>query len=189
MTRAKPSGPMSKFQPKPLDHDLFFQLFDILHDGCMDGNWSATARLLGVTTRTARLWSKTPPKFAWINHILHQCITEVYHSMTHSKHKKIRRKAEKVAGQLARSDLHSLQEYLQYNEANNENVKRALFVEMLSLPDEGTTLNELRKPGRIGAYSERAIRGAAQDLGLIIETRGFGADKKTHYRLPTEDDL
>lgn len=180
-------GPTSKFSPQPLDEDMFFKLFDILHDGCMEGNWSATARVLGITHVTARAWSKKPPKGPWWNHILHIAISEIYQSMARSKHKKIRKRAEKVAGQLHKAELHKLLDYAQFNEVNNSTVQRDLLV--LMHQREELTLQELKKPGNLGSYSARAIREAATQLGLIRTISGFGKDKQVTYRMPTEDDL
>lgn len=182
-------GPTSKWEPKPLDEDMFYELFDILHDGCFEGNWSQTARVLCVGQRTIRNWSKQPPRGSWWNHILTQLINECYQSMVHSKHKKIRKRAEKIKGQLHRAGLHTLQDYLIWNEANNSDVQRALLVAINETDTQSMTLQELKKPAHLGAYSERAIRAAAESLGLVREVTGFGKEKIVTYRMPTSDDL
>lgn len=189
MSKKRIKGPISKYEVPPLDEELYFKLYDILRDDIFGGNMSALARVLDIAIPTAKNWSVRPPKNRWINHTLTQAITEIYHSMTHSRHKKIRRRAERVAGQLHIAGLHSLKEYIEYNEVNNSTVLRELLVVMLRLPDEGITLNELKKPGYLGIYSKGAIRVAAQALGLVTTTTGFGKEKQVHYRLPTDDDI
>ena len=182
-------GPISKFEVPELNEELFFKLFDILHDGCMEGNYSATARVLGISRLTAIRWSKQPPKGPWWNHILHIAVSEVYQSMTRSKHKRIRKRAEKVAGALHRADLHDLKDYIDFNEANNSDVQRALLVEVNEAPQRRMTLTQLKKPAHLGAYSVRAIREAAVQLSLVREVSGFGEDKEVTYRMPTREDL
>ena len=187
-TNAKPrtKGPTSKFTVKPLDEDMFHTLFDILHDGCMEGNYAATARILGLHVNTVRKWAITAPKDPWANHRLRDAINFVYGSLVNSVHKKIRKRAAKVKSQLERAGLHKMTEYLEYNEANNAGAVRHLLVTLNLAQDQEVSTKQLRKPAFSGGYSMRALRQAAEVLQLDKETTGFGDDKETWWRLPSE---
>lgn len=189
MTKKRSKTPISKFTPQPLDEDLFFNLFDILHDGCFSGNWSATSRVLGLHPRTTREWSKKPPKGPWWNHILQAAIMEVYRSMANSTHKKTRKRAAVVRGMLHKAELHQLKDYMEYNEANNSTVRLELLVHINEAPGQELSTRDLRKAAYMGAYNQNSVREAAKQLCLIRETRGFGDDKQTFYRMPTSLDL
>jgi hypothetical protein len=184
--KKRTEGETSKFTPTPLDEELYFKLFDILHDGCMKGNWSATARALGISTLTARKWGVKPPRDPWTNKRLDLTIREVYKFMVNSKHKGLRRRAQIVKGQLERSGLSSMKEYMEYNEQAQAGAVRHLLVTISRAADSQISLNDLRLPGIGGGYSMRSFRHAAEILQLDKVTEGFGSSKKTYYRLPLD---
>lgn len=185
MTRPKRTeGPPSKFKPRPLDTDLFHTLFDILHDGCMENNYAATARVLGINPKTVKRWAITAPSDPWLNVVLQRAITEVYYFLANSRHKKFRKRAANVRGQLHRSGLSTLTEVIEDNEANNSGAVRHLLISLNEAPGQELSTRDLRKPAYSGGYSLRMLRQAADIMELERETTGFGEDKQTFYRLP-----
>ena len=181
-------GPISKYSVPPLDEEMFHTLFDILHDGCMEGNYAATGRILDLHVNTVRKWAINAPKDRWANHVLKAAINFVYSTMVNSSHKKIRKRAQKVKAQLERAGLHKMTEYMEYNEANNAGAVKHLLTTLNEADGQEMSTADLRKPANSGGYSMRALRHAAQVLQLEKETSGFGDEKVTFYRIPRSEE-
>jgi len=174
---------MIRFDPKPMDEEQFHHLFDVLHDGCFLGNWTATARALGISVTTARKWSTTPPKRPHEAKVIELAIREVHEYMTSHRSKKIRKRANKVWNQIARGDP----EKAKLIEANTHSNSGAIS-HLLKLISQKPTLEidseELFKLANMGGYNRRTLQSAAEHLQLEKETKGFGKDKITWYKLP-----
>lgn len=178
------SGPVSKYNPASMDEDKFHTLFDILHDGCFEGNWRATSRALQISEKTARRWSTQAPKRSAELHILHKTLREVHAWMASSKHKKIRKRAEKVLGQLHRHGLERMAEYMEFNTQAEHEALLHLVSVIAHTPHREISTEELHKAANSGGFSKRTLRLAAEQIGLPKETRGYGEDKITWYMIP-----
>src|SRR3546814_13775583 len=79
MPRAKSLATIITFPP-PND-DLFHDLFDILHETCLNGNWTATARALDVSASTLKRWNTNPPQQRYwpilLTHPIRQCTRQM----------------------------------------------------------------------------------------------------------------
>jgi len=184
MSKYTNSGPTSKFSPPEINEEKFHQLFDILHEGCFEGNWTATSRALQVNQRTIRRWSKTAPKRYWEYVNLHSAVKEVHRWMAASKHKKIRIKAEKVLGQLRRNGLETIAEYMEWNTNSESEAIIHLISTLAHTPHREMSTEELHKTANSGGFSKRTLRLAAEQVGITKETRGYGEDKITWYIIP-----
>ena len=175
-------GPLSKYTVTPLDEDLYFELFDILHDGIFRGNYNATARCLSVSRPTAMKMAHTAPRQHYWNGVLRQTIQELLQNMATSRHKRIRERVLEVKSRLNRSSkAFALAEYIQWNENNNSGAVLHLAKLIRRRPLGEISTRELRLPANSGGYSMRTLRQAADILMLRKETRGFGEDKETWY--------
>lgn len=184
MPKHKYQGPVSKFQPQQMNEEHFHTLFDILHDGCFEGNWKATSRALQISEKTARRWATTAPKRAGELHLLHRTIKEIHQWMSGSKHKKIRKRAEKVLGQLHRHGLEQMAEYMEFNTHSEAEALLHLVSVIAHTPHREISTEELHKVANSGGFSKRTLRRAAEQIGLTKETRGYGEDKITWYIIP-----
>lgn len=174
----------TKYEPEPLDEEKFQELLHILHQVIYSGNWSATARALGVSTPTAIRWVNNPPKQPGWLFMLRQVIREITSQLKYSPHKKDQRIRLKALNRLAElghivvSNVESDYEILQ-------SVKRVLAT-LNEAPGQTLSLTELH---RSTGYSKATIRSIAMRLQLITETSGFGSKKQTHYSIPRTEDL
>jgi hypothetical protein len=174
----------AKFKPKPLDEELFQELLHILHSIIYNGNWSATARALGVSTPTAQRWVNNPPKQAHYTMILREVIREITSQLKYSPHKKDKRTRIKALQRMA--DLKQISiSNVETPEQTRESLR--LFLATLNeAPGQTMTLQELKKATGLSSKSVRAI---ALRLEVDSETSGFGSEKQTHYSIPRTEDL
>lgn len=170
----------------PADDGLFHDLFDILHETCLGGNWSATARVLDVSIPALKRWNKHPPKQRYWPLVLTHTIRECTRQLRNSPTKKHRKRAALAAAQLSRHRLGDAAETLQKDEIADDGCARYLLTLINEAPGQTISTAELRKAKHSGAYSIRAYRYAAERLCLDKETEGFGADKVTYWSMPRD---
>lgn len=184
MPKHQYKGPVSKFSPPKIDEEKFHTLFDILHDGCFESNWSATARALQISEKTARRWAIKAPKRYWEYSNLHQAVKEVHRYMAGSKHKKIRTRAAKVLGQLNRNGLERIAEYMEWNTSSESEAILHLISTIAWQPHREISTEELFKAANAGGFSRRTLQRVADEVGLEKETKGYGENKVTWYSIP-----
>lgn len=184
MPRAKSLSTLIAFPPS--DDSLFHDLFDILHETCLNGNWTATARVLDVSIPTAKRWNTHPPQQRWWPSLLQIAIRECTRQMRLSPHKKHRRRAALAVDQLSRHRLKDAAEELQKDEISDDGVVRELLRIVNEAPGQTIKVTDLKKAKYSGEYSMRAYRYAAERLQLDKETEGFGADKVTYWSMPRD---
>jgi hypothetical protein len=180
----RPKGPISKYPLPPMDEDRFHELFDILHDGCFEGNWAATARALGVSINTAKKWSKEAPTRYWETNNVLQAIKYIHSLMASSKHKQHRTRAAKIVVQLKRQNLELDAEHLEQNTSAHGEALLHLISTLAWTKLREMSTEELHLAANSGGFSKRILRQAAEQIGLPKETRGFGKDKITWYSIP-----
>ena len=170
----------------PADDNLFHDLFDILHETCLGGNWSATARILDVRPSTLKRWNKEPPQQRFWPIVLTHAIRECTRQLRMSPTKKHRKRAALAADQLARHRLADAAEELQKDEIADDGCARHLLTIINEAPGQTIKVTDLKKAKYSGEYSMRAFRYAAERLCLDKETEGFGADKVTYWSMPRD---
>ena len=168
-----------------MDEEQFHDLFDVLHDGCFMGNWTATARALGISVTTARKWSTHPPKRPQEAKMIELTIREVHAYMSSHRSKKMRKRAVKVWNQIARGNLEEAQ-LIEANTHSNSGAVRHLLKLISQKPNGEIDTEELFKVANMGGYNRRTLQSAAEHLQLDKETKGFGKDKITWYKLPRD---
>lgn len=183
-TKSTRKTSMTNYRPPQMDEDQFHALFDILHDGCFEGNWTATSRALQISINTCKRWSREAPKRYWEFHNLHKTVREVHAYMAASKHKKTRKRAEKVLGQLHRAGLQTIAETIQANTHSDSEALIHLVSTIAWTPHREISTEELHLPANSGGFSKRTLRLAAEQIGLTKETKGYGPDKITWYSIP-----
>ena len=186
MPRTPP--PKSRIKHPTLDENKFYQLFDILHDNIYEGNWSATARALGISTPTARRWFTEPPKQYWWNFVLTQVIRENIRQLRLSRNRKHKQLARIATAALARHAQKDLLMDVDNETTHEEGALKHLLIIVNEAPGQTISTRDLRKPAFSGGYSMSTLRATAKALGLKRETEGFGEDKQTYYSMPRSDE-
>lgn len=184
MPRSKSLATIIAFPPA--DDNLFHDLFDILHETCLNGNWSATARVLDVRASTLKRWNQQPPQQRFWPSVLIHAIRECTRQMRQSGVKKYRKRASLAIDQLSRHRLKDAAEELQKDEIADDGVVRHLLSIINEAPGQTIKVSDLKKAKYSGEYSMRAFRYAAERLCLDKETEGFGADKVTYWSMPRD---
>jgi hypothetical protein len=184
MPRAKSLSTLIAFPPP--DDGLFHDLFDILHETCLAGNWTATARILDVSIPALKRWNRNPPQQRYWIFVLQHAIREVTRQLRQSPHKKHRRLAKLAIDQLSRHRLADAAEQLEKDETADDGVVRHLLSIINEAPGQTISTKDLKKARYSGEYSLRAFRYAAERLQLDKETEGFGADKVTYWSMPRD---
>lgn len=172
---------LAKIMLPPLDQDRFKALLDILKLS-FNGNYSAIARLLDISTITLKRWETNPPKGKWWNHILFEAIKETRKLMAQSSKKKYRKAAARIPHRLALLGINELNESLEYQVAHQSDAIPHLLRVLMHF-DGKVSLDTLRKERWSGGYSPRTLRNAAHTLQLKQTSRGFGQDKEAFWEI------
>lgn len=170
----------------PADDGLFHDLFDILHETCLNGNWRATARILDTSVPSLKRWNQNPPKQRYWSTVLIHAIRECTREMRQSVHKKHRKRAMLAIQQLSRHRIKDAAEELEKDDIADDGVVRHLLGIINEAPGQTIKVSDLRKAKYSGEYSMRAFRYAAERLCLDKETEGFGEDKVTYWSMPRD---
>lgn len=177
-------GSEANYRPPAMDEEMFHTLFDILHDNCFRGNYSATARALQISVLTARKWAITPPKRHWELHNLHKAIKEVHNYMAASKHKKIRKRADHVVGRLRFEGLETMADTFEQRAANHSEACAHVLSLIAHRPTREISSDEMFLAANMGGFSKRILTYALGQMGIEHRTRGAGKDKMTWYYIP-----
>jgi hypothetical protein len=178
----------TRVSAQQLDTEAFHDLLGIFLTHICAGNMSTATQLLGMSRPTINKWRSNPPKQAWwivtLTHIMDQAITELLAST---------RKTERQAAVTAREQMmpyrqrsrKALEANLELEEVVGTTPCRRHILTMLNEHGQVST-RMLRKPAHCGGFSQSQIKRALAsfDGELDKETRGFGEDKVTYYRLP-----
>lgn len=170
----------------PHNPDLFHDLFDILHETCLDGNWAATARILDTSIPSLKRWNTAPPKQRYWLHVLSHAIREVASQLRQSKHKKHRKRAKLAIDQLSRHNFTDLAAKLTNDDIADDGAVRTLLTIINEAPGQTIKVSDLKKAKYSGEHSLRAYRYAAERLCLDKETEGFGDEKETYWSMPRD---
>lgn len=184
MPRQKSLATIIAFPPS--SDEKFHELFDILHETCLGGNWSATARCLDVSVPTCRRWNTAPPQQRFWPVLLAHAIREACRELRISGSKKHKRRARLAIEQLSRHGHSTPAEELEKDEIADDGVVKRLLQIVNEAPGQTISTAELKKAKYSGEYSLRAFRYAAERLQLDRETEGFGADKVTYWSMPRD---
>jgi hypothetical protein len=190
-TRNKPmpkAKSMINYEMPPLDEDLFYTLFDILHDTIYKGNYSATARALSISPITAKRWARHPPTSqSWWNVILAHTIQQLCSQMRHSNSRTHQKQAKLAIAQLTRHNVSQLVSNIERDDHTEDGAVRHLLIKLNEAPGQTLSTQQLRLPAYSGGYTLRTFRAAAVRLMLDKDTEGFGPDKVTYYSIPRDD--
>lgn len=185
MPRIKDRPTLTNFMPdiQPLDLEEFSALTDLLFVALNQNN-SACARICGVSRITWLRWRTKPPTWPYWNHILREIIKTVMANM------RIQRR-----GHLDnhKANIQSLYQRIpqgwQLKDQIDEwtyQVSGAQDHLLRLLSNGGMYVDEIRHPVNAGGYSMSALRSAAKRLKIIKDTRGYGDDKRTKWKLPKQ---
>jgi hypothetical protein len=171
------------FEPT-LDIDEFHALTDVLFE-LVKENHSKCARLLGISRSTWKKWERTPPGWPWWNLVL-RAIIKHYISGLHAR--------RGFTAKHRRTVMDLMQRIPQAEEFANEidqlayNVDGAAHHIRLTLGGKGMFFDELKTAGNSGGYSPSTLRRAGRMIGVVKTQEGYGEDKRSYWRLPSEDD-
>lgn len=174
---------LPKFRPK-LDVDEFNQLTDLLFE-MMKEKHAACAKLLGISVLTWRKWEQEPPKWPYWNLVLRHVIREYLgaiearRGLTRSHRLRIRDRLQHI------EHAEELDEEITVLAQKLSGAERHI---RLTLGGKGMFFDELRLPAHSGGYSPKTLRKAARALGVIMTQEGYGANKRSYWRMPTEYD-
>lgn len=177
-------GSMAKYSPQPQNEDRFHKLFDVLHDYCFKGNWTATARALQISVNTAKAWSNEAPKRYWEIYTLERCIKEVHAYMTAHKQKVVRDRAAQVLGALQAAKEHDMADLLEAQTHSEDRAGLHLISLLAHSPMREMSTVDLFKSGNLGPFKRRTMQHARRQLGIKKHTRGYGEDKETFWYIP-----
>lgn len=168
-----------------LDIDEFNKLTDLLFEAAKENN-AYCARLLGVSTITWKKWTNDPPTWPWWNLVLRQAIKHLIANLVAQRRMNTKKHKQRVIQALARIPQSDIMEdsiaSLAYDIRGAELHLRNL------LARRGMFADEIYKAGNAGGYTPRMLRTAAKKLGVVKQSEGFGEDKRSYWRLPTEED-
>lgn len=167
-----------------LDKEEFTQLYDLLFYAMLE-NETKMARLLGISKKTARNWFSKPPKNGWWTYILREAIKALLsQSRKYGQSLEHRNYVSKLLHQIPEGKRLALHiDHLAYDYAASEVHLKTL---LLDGPMDRATI---MLPRYSGGYSRRQLELAARALGVVKQQSGFGKDKISQWRLPTEEDL
>jgi hypothetical protein len=174
---------VSQFRPK-LEVDEFNALTDLLFE-CLKEKHSACARILGISRMTWKSWEKEPPTWPWWNLIIRTAIKE-YLAGVEAKRGLTAKHRRRILDRLAQIEQNEdFLDDITMLAANLSGAERHL---QMTLGGKGMFWDELRKPANCGGYTERTLRKAARTLQVVKTQEGYGEDKRSYWRLPTEYD-
>lgn len=160
-------------------------LLDLLFEATKENN-AYCARLCGVDRRTWLKWNTAPPtEWYWpmvlraaIKHVMSQMIAQ-RRATTH----KFRRRILEAMSRIPKND--------DWQEEIAEMAYTAQGAELhlrTLLARRGKFWSEIQLAANNGGYSKAMLRTAARNIGIVKRQEGFGEDKDSFWRLPTEED-
>lgn len=174
---------VSQFRPK-LEVDEFNKLTDLLFE-CLKEKHAACARLLGISRITWRSWESDPPRWPWWNLVIRHAIKE-YLAGVEAKRGLTKTHRRRILERLAQIEQND--EFLDDIALLAQNLSGAELHIRAALGGKGMFWDELRLAANCGGYTERTLRKAARTMGVIKTQEGYGENKRSYWRLPTEYD-
>lgn len=178
-----PRVKLPKFKPR-LDVEEFNKLTDLMFEMCKEKHQTC-AKLLGISRQTWKRWEKEPPDWPYWNLVIRYVIREYLGAMQARKGL-TRKHRHRIMAALQRIENHEeLGEEISRIAYNLNGCERHLTQ---LLATGGMFWDEIRLPANSGGYSERTLRKTARILNLRMSQEGFGPNKRSFWRLPTEYD-
>lgn len=160
-------------------------LLDLLFEANKCNN-AHCARLLGIHTRTWKKWSHTPPIEWYWPLVLREAIKHTLSSIIAQR---------RATGKKYQSDIlarmNRIPRSTQFMEeiANMAYDIRGAELHLRQLlAKKGMYWSDIRLPANSGGYTQQTLRKAARALKLVMTQSGYGADKDSYWRLPTEEE-
>lgn len=175
-----------KFKPRELDTHTFEGLYSILSATLCHGNLTMVAKVLGVSRTTAIRYSTRPPKAYWWNQLLINVMDDLIAELMQSTNKLHKQWAYQATRLMSEYRQKTKEKGLLEADVTSNSEARRHILSLFRDRDEITT-RMIRKPKYSGGYAQRTLIRALESLELDKETRGFGEDKVTYYRLPDGD--
>lgn len=172
----------TKYEPEPLDQELFQELLHILHHVCFNGNWAQTSRAVGVSRPTAMRWVNSPPTMPHWNVVLREVLKIVIADLKLSPHRSHRKRARQAMQRLnTLPQVQATVEQMKDNDRAQDGAVKELLIYLNETPGQSASTKTLRQQLN---YSTRTLRAAAKTLNLDIEVEGFGEEKTVYYSMP-----
>ncbi len=166
------------------------ELYYTLHDELFNGNWSATARALGVRVPTAKAWYDNPPKRVQELETLRKTVKSVIRYMRESSHKKYRQQAKDAFTKLRRLKLQQeIADELEVEVTAQRYSAATLLSAVAWTAERQMTIDDLLSTANLQGMSKRNARRIIADLSLPRTTTGFGKEKVTWVGIPHPSDL
>lgn len=162
----------------------FNALTDVLFELYKE-NYSACAKLLGISRHTFKRWEKVPPTWPYWNVVLRHVIKHTLAGIIQKRGATAKHKKRILAAFNAIPDSTAFADEinnLAYNNAAAETHLRRL------LSPGGMFFDEICKAANSGGFDEKTLRRAARNLQIVKTQEGYGEHKRSFWRLPTEDD-
>lgn len=149
-------------------------------------NSSYCCRLLNISRPTWKKWiTDTPTEWYWPlvlrTAIKHTIASTIAH----------RRASSMIFQNRVRNALSSIPNSRDYEEeivnlAYDIRGAQAHLRDLLT--PRGRWWSDIQKAANLGGYTKQTIRKAAKSLGVVKKQEGYGADKDSYWRLPTEEE-
>lgn len=175
---------VQKTTPKA-DPEEISALLDLLFEATKQNNQHC-ARLLGISFRTWKKWTTNPPTEWYWSLVLRAAIKHTLASIV------AQRKATSLKFQ--RRILKALSLIPQHKDFEEEisdmayDIRGAELHLRNLLQPGGMWWSDIQRPAHCGGYTRQTLRKAAKALHVVKTQEGFGADKDSFWRLPSEDE-
>lgn len=149
-------------------------------------NNSRCAKLMGISTRTWKKWNQEPPPEWYWPLVLREAIKHTLSSVIAQRRatgKKYQKSILEALSRIPRSEAFAEEiANMAYDIRGAELHLRTL------LAKKGMWWSEIRLAANSGGYTRQTLLKAARALKLVKTQSGFGADKDSYWRLPTEEE-
>lgn len=184
-----------------LDFDLFTKLYLLYYDVACDSNTTQVSRTLGISRRKADelfnrcrkgLAVKDHIKGIWWNDALKTLLMDQSSFLLAHGNKKYRERGHEIRSQmkgqrlLGYADDHSSHSIGDEDIDPETEAHQWVLAYLAQSDNHMLTLDQLSR--RTG-FNKRVVRAAAERLGLLRKSVGFGEDKKAYYAIPHPEDL
>lgn len=171
----------SDYKGPTLDLEEFRALYNALY--AVFGSLRKAAKAMDISYPTYIRWEKHPPTWAYYNMVMEQVLRAKLRGLKIDRRSFTSQQHYRLTQLLGK--LHSTKDILNEIEGEADHIKECADYLRTKLMTKGMYFDELRKPAHSGGYSPDALRRAAKKLAVVKDTRGFGDDKRSYWRLPT----
>jgi hypothetical protein len=183
MPKDKKRIKLKQFRPV-LNMDEFHALAELLFVALKENN-TACAQALGISTKTWLRWNRHPPAWPWWNIVLREAIRQIVSSLEASRASTRKHRNQIIRALTALPSNDTLAEDLGDMAYTRAGAQTHLRNKLLK---RGMWKDELFQAANMGGYSPKSLEVAARALEIVKTQEGFGKDKRSFWRLPTEDD-